>query len=315
MTKVKLLTLLLLLFFSSASLADNKEKEDNVENNTTPIEHESSRPWWIGDLLTVVSILTGFGIIVFQLSRQHANDIAAQKENNRDELRLEIYEKFSQALDDANEKTTGAGMYAFNLAANLSIYKDQVDAGFNPSPLRCRAKEFSDLHFTSNGSIIKLITLIEKYEIVSPELEIFKIALNVASHDISEAHTPLFQFLLRILPMEVIDVNGNIQVANILTPTEEQMQELTQLTNAYKNSQDDLGGYLYDFNIELQKLFLGYLFNNEVKVRAPIDPNVKVVTTEPGEMARLRQYFEEETPWGIHKREIEEEVRNNHETP
>ncbi len=315
---MKTFILLFLLLLTPALSATHKNVDDNAQSsstNETSITTVESRPWWVGDLLTVISIFVGAALIIFQLNRQHKNDIETQKENNRDQLRLEIYQEFSECLDNANNKTSDAGMFAFLLTSNIYNYAHQINLGINTPPLKYRANEFSDLHYSSNTSILRLIKLIEKYEIVSPELEIFKIALNVASHDITEAFMPLFQFLLRILPMNITDAHGNNQITNVITPTQDQMDELQRLVNNYKDGHDDLGGYLYDLNLELQILFLSRLFENKVKIREPIDPNIKVVSTDPVEIVKLKRYFEEETPWGINKNEVEEQVRNEFENP
>lgn len=308
---MKIFILLFLLIASPASFATHHNNDENVESSDKYLAVSDVRPWWIGDLLTVLSIFAGVGLIVFQLNRQHINDVETQKENNRDQLRLEIYQEFSLGLKNTNNKTSDAGMYAFLLTSNITNYTEQIGLGVIQPPLKYRANEFSDLHYSSNKSIIALIILIEKYEIVSPELDIFKTALNAALYDISEAFMPLFQFLLRILPMDFTDNEGNPGHLNVITPTQAQIDELSHLVNAYKNAHDDLGGYLFDLNVELQRVFLSRLFENEVKIREPIDPNIKVVTTDPAEIERLKLYFEEETPWGIHKREVEEDVRNN----
>lgn len=310
---MKTVVFLFILLLTPPLFATNENTADSALSSSTNETEVNTRPWWIGDLLTVLSILVGVGLIIFQLNRQHKNDIETQKENNRDQLRLEIYQEFSKCLDNANNKTMKAGMFAFMLTSNVSNYLNQINLGINTPPLKYRANEFSDLHYLSNNSIINLIKLIEKYEIVSPELEIFKIALNVAAHDIDKAFSPLFQFLIRMLPMDINDGHENHQIANVIIPTQDQMDELQRLVDEYKDKHDDLGGYLYDLNLELQKLFLSYLFSNKLKIRDPIDPNIKVITTDPIKMTELKRYFEEESPWGIQKNETEERVRNEHE--
>lgn len=307
--------IIFLLVFSPASFAGDASGDVNNKTELTPTPEVEVRPWWIGDLLTVLSIFAGIGLIVFQLNRQHKNDIEAQKESHRDQLRLEVYQEFSLALENTNNKTLDSKMYASFLTSNVINYLHQINIGTNPQPLKARALEFSNVHFASYNSIVRLIKLIEKYEIVSPELHIFQIAFNSSSHNISEAFTPLYQFLLRFLPMDITDNAGNPQIVNILTPTQEQIDELQTLVNNIEAGHDELGGYLFDLNVELQKLFLSRLFDNSVKIREPIDPNVKVITTTQAHITELKQYFENETPWGINIHEVEERVRNEFNNP
>jgi hypothetical protein len=272
----------------------------------------NSRPWWIGDLLTVISILVGFGLIAFQLKRQHENDISTQRENNREQLRLEIYQEFSTCLDEANSKTSKASGYAFNLSNNVSMYTQLRESSMAVFPVSQRANEFTELHSISNHSIIELIKLIEKYEIVSPKLEIFKLAFNAASYDITQAYTDLIPYLFKVLPMDIVDDSGILQVQNVRDFTREEIDELNSLINKYCKHHNELGGYLFDLNLELQKTFLGNLFENQVKERRPIDPKCIVVSTEPSKVVELTNYFENKSSWGINQKMTEEEVRDQY---
>ena len=79
---------------------------------------------------------------------------------------------------------------------------------------------------------------------------------------------------------------------------------------------DELINYLYDLNVELQNIFLSKLFNNKVPRRQPLDPKIKVISTESKEeLEKLRKYFEEETNWGRNKQRSKQEVLNKLNNP
>jgi hypothetical protein len=59
----------------------------------------------------------------------------------------------------------------------------------------------------------------------------------------------------------------------------------------------------------MQNSLLKDLFPNHVPPRVPLDPKNVVVELEKHVL--LASYFEKDTPWGRHKAEIEEEVRNS----
>lgn len=300
---------LLVLSCISMSVANNEVAAPKEQTTKAMQSQDTTRPWWIGGLLTLLGIVVGVCIIVYQLGRQHKNELKLQEENYRQKLRLGIYQEFSKVLEEANDKTSEVGMYAFLIPINVKIYRDQIKSGLAPAPIKHRAIEFSNKHQEVSDSIIKLIRLFEKYEIISPELDIFKLAVIVATHDMREALKPLHSYLLQILPMDVVDKTGNIQVVNVISPTNEQIDRLDGLVNTYKNADDDLSGYLFDLNVELQNIFLSRLFNNKVQRRQPLDPNVKVITTDPEDMTKLRKYFEEETDWGKQEKQVEEQVK------
>ena len=325
---MKLILLGIILFATFLAFSAEQPLDKHAANETlnfasqqtiaAPSNRDSKtdpRPWWLNDLLTLIGIVVtlsgiviGAKMIVYQLARQHESALALQKESLREKLRLEIHREFLPLLDEAGDKSSSARIYAFTIPVNFRNYLDQFHKGFNPRPIKDRSPEFSKRHFESINSIIKLVRLIEKHDVVSKDLEIFKYALHVANHDLTKFFHPLHSYLVHLLPMDVNEPNSNVQVINVVHPTESDLQQLDVLVGAYINAQEDLDGFLYDLNVELQNIFLGKLFGNKVPRRQPIDPRVKVVSTEPEEMKKLRHYFEKETDWGRNKSRIEQEV-------
>lgn len=287
----------------------------NVNNQLNKKVNET-KPWWLGDLITLLGIAISATTILYQLRRQHKNELALQKENFREKLRLKVYREFSPALKAANGKIGSARMYAFRIPTQIKLHLDLLSTGINPPPIKERAKEFAKLHDDAIKSVIKLIFLFEKYEVVSPELNIFKLALNVASYDMSEGITSIYPFLIKILPMDITDSSGISRVVNMHRPTESQLQQLDDLVGVYTKANDELINYLYDLNVELQNIFLSKLFNNKVPRRQPLDPKIKVISTESKEeIEKLRKYFEEETNWGRNKQRSKQEVLNKLNNP
>lgn len=260
------------------------------------IEENNSRPWWLGDLVTLLGIIAGALIIIYQLGRQHKNELALQQENAREQLRLQIFQEFSPAIEVATEKVIDAQTYVSSIYSNIRMYLQQPDDSFNSRPIKERATEFNKRHQEATYSLNKLIQLCGKYEVVSPHLNIFKLAINVASYDMMKAAIPLHAFLIAILSM-IITPDGVSQVVNVIRP-EEQLHKLDELIGSYKKAEMDIIGYLHDLNVEIQNIFLSKLFNNKVPRRQPLDPHIKVISTEPEKMEKLRKYFEEETDWG-----------------
>jgi hypothetical protein len=304
------------LFFVVA--VSGTEKTSNTpEKKPADVEtvSESVRPWWLGDLITIFGIFAGAGIIFWQLGRQHKNELKIQKENYREQLRLQIYQEFSEVLEEANNRTVQVGVYVTLIPMQFRTCLYQVASGIKPAPLKDRITKINDMNYEASNSVIKLIRLFEKYEIICPELDIFKTAVNVAKYDMSEAFLPLHRFLGPLLPMDIVDAAGITQVVNVTIPTEEQITKLEELAKNYKDAEEDLGCYLYDLNVELQNIFLSSLFDNKVKRREPIDPNLKVITTDSEDLKTLKKYFEEETAWGQDSKETEKKVRESLNSP
>lgn len=284
----------------------NRQRQHSISTSTPT--NENLRPWWLGDLINIFGIIIGVVIVVFQLGRQHRNGLNQQKENHREQFRIQIYQEFSRLLGIASEKISHSKMYAFLIPTHVHIYHDQISKGFNPSPLPDRVMELNRRHYDSLQAAADLMILIERYQIVEPRLDIFRTALGVAHHDMLKAFGPLFDLLLTLLPSEIPLPNGAHKTVNIVNPSDEQIDALEKLVDAYTTESDNMICYLYDLNVELQNTLLVNLFPNKAPRRVPLDPKFKVVSTEPDEMEKLRKYFDQETDWGKEKKKTEQSV-------
>jgi hypothetical protein len=266
-------------------------------------------------LITVIGIIVGVVIVVFQLGRQHRNELKLQKENIRDQLRINLYQDFLKLLAAAVEKHVSSHMYAFSMPMHVQIYHDQISKGFPTSPLSYRAMEFSNRHHATLNAVIELVFLIERYYIVDPRLDIFKTAISVAHHDMLKTFSPLFTFLLDILPAELPLPNGSCNLVNVINTSDEQVCELKRLMKEYISASDDMGSYLHDLNVEIQNTLLSNIFPNKAPHRVPLDPKLKVISTDPIESKKLMKYFKEETDWGKEYKEtiqnVQKELGNN----
>lgn len=81
------------------------------------------------------------------------------------------------------------------------------------------------------------------------------------------------------------------------------------LVDMYKDAMDEIGSYVHDLTIESQNNLLSGLFARRVPKRQPLDPKIKVISTEPSVAGKLLHYFENETPWGKSKQETEADVK------
>jgi hypothetical protein len=277
--------------------------------DTTPKSQNTDlRPWWLGDLITVVGLILGSLIVVYQLGKQHKNELTIQKENYREQLRIEIYQEFSKLIRLADEKNINSKIYVFNMRMFIDTYHDQKNRGIPTPPLNYRVMVFFERHFATLNAAHDLIELIERYYIVDPRLNIFKTAFIVAHHDMLNNFMPLHHFLFDILPIEISRPDGSSELVNVINPSDDQIAELKKLIDAYTDASENLACYTHDLNVELQNTLLNSLFQNKAPRRVPLDPKAKVISTDPMESKMLQQYFEEETDWGKKNKEAKEDV-------
>jgi len=212
-------------------------------------------------------------------------------------LKLQVYQEFSDRLSSASAATQSASIYALTAPTHVEIYQSLVARGFNPQPIKERASKLLEINSTATNEVVETIFLIEKYLIIHADLELFRLALSSAAHDVWEAFHPLFQFMLSYLPMDVQSDHGP-RVENVLLLSEEQKAQLKELTNNYHDATVDLGCYLDDMRTELQMLLLSHLFSKKLQRRRPVDPSKKALSLEPELVNGLRQHFLKHTPWG-----------------
>lgn len=273
-------------------------------------------PFWkyhIPNLLQLLVILTGIGVAIYQVRKQREIDVEAQKEKIRTDLKLQLRQEIEEVVDQLNNLTAIAANYPASLSMSFTTVKAVIGIGGNPAPISQRFSQFNQMNADIQNAACELIRLIEKYEIVLPELKVFQTAVNVFSKDFRDACYGYGNLLLNILPMDVLEehkLKTGLSVYNRPLPTPEQDAELKRLGEIYANTLNTFGGWLMDLRVALQNLALKPLFpDNMAKYREPLDPKVVVIRTDPDSLAKLTKYFEEETRWGKEKMVIEQQVK------
>lgn len=264
--------------------------------------------WSWSTFIQIITIIAGVFGVLYQIRRQHQNQMKLQMESYREQLRLQVYREITTAVTEASRRVLDVHMYAFALPASMRGLHDAIRRGFRASPVRQRADEFMTKHGRAETSIHELVNLVGTYTVTVPRLDIFSLALEAATHDLREAFGNLHSLLLDLLPLDIRTANGGSQVVNVKDPTPEQTRDLDRLASAYTSAALNLTGYLTDLKIELQNKLVGRLFGTNVAKRLPLDPGVKVITTDAADYDHLKKYFLEETEWGKTWRETRRRV-------
>jgi hypothetical protein len=161
-------------------------------------------------------------------------------------------------------------------------------------------------------AVVNLFKTLESYDIITPNLGIFRIALSSASHDLNNAFTLLFSELLRFLPVDVPeDRVKELGIIEPPMPTQDQLETIEHLADQYYKATVDVGCYLYDLSVEAQNILLGKLFGHRLSPRQPSDPKIKVISTDADRVKELKKYFQEETEWGRKESEIRQRLQEN----
>lgn len=255
------------------------------------------------ELSTILAATIAAMMIIYQLGRQHRNELTRQENATRSKLKLEIYQEFSPFLSNSMEALVETGGYARSSPLHASMFATQVSMGWNPLPISDRAKVFLDLHYKAVNSMTDLIIQLEKYFIVCPRLEIFRLAFGCALHELGSRFDKLHTFMIQHYPINVGDT-GTVNFVKVFDS--QLLQEQQSLCLAYANAEMDINTYLSDLRNELQTLLLGELFSgNRLPKRIPIDPAFKVISLEPEAIGQLQEYFLNQTEWGKQSKKYE----------
>ncbi len=156
-----------------------------------------------------------------------------------------------------------------------------------------------------------LIATMERYEITSANMSIFRKVLSYKSTQLSEFSTKLIFKLAYYLPN-----TANDATATWVRPDEEAMSKLKALVNGYDTIASEIAYYLDDLNSEFQNTLLGDSFEHKLPVRKPEDPDVLVLTsTRPEMIAKAKEIAKLDdvirNSGGIVQEAIWEDARNN----
>ena len=268
--KNRLFVVLILLSFFIVVLSvcplivtGQKEQLAETERISTVWWAASEGPWWIGNLIDIVAIFIGAALLLWQNKRQHDQSIKLQTIEVRKKLRLELFHKMSEILDEATEINYGL----VGLSNSIDVSNEFIS-------------NIKDAHNKQIELLNKLSAMLEKHSIVSEYLNIFKAAFLCESNQLYMTFFPLNSFLARSLKTQLIN-------------DKHYENTLEKLSNAYRKPNVALMGYLRDLQIELQNIFLGDIFDKKVPCRKPQDPSVIVISTRVNDIEKLRETFKE----------------------
>ena len=257
-------------------------------------------------LIQIIGITVGAFALLLQSYLQNRSNIKLQKENIKDDIKRKFHAEIEEVLSKASDA-------ALDLASLLRrIYwieypsvKNSLDNGLPTNGFRVRMEDFMKAYSDTTRSAIEVISVIEKYEIIHPEIKIFQTAINVALDGMRKHYMKLQEELITFLP--VITNDGRVILQPL--PPVKKMDDYQKTHDLFQDAISHLSNWLGDFRIEIQNLLLGNLFKNKVPHRKPIGKKWIVVTTEKENVRKLNDYFENETDWGRNKKRAENDAK------
>jgi hypothetical protein len=236
----------------------------------------------LGAVIAAAVALFGIGVTaavaVFQITKQA-----------RMGLKVELYREALSAIDSQGDTERELSTKLRVLKSLISVWqKPEQFGGIRPNSTTSWS-EFHDLSYKAQGEAAELMILIEKWQIVEPKLDLFRLAFGSASHDLRQAWMRLEQPLGAI----VATVPGGPIPQQ---PPKEALDVATEAIDSVLNAASTLSSWVADFQLEMQSLLLSDLFKNDLKHREPLDPQFFVVRLDRYDSQK--DHFLNRTAWG-----------------
>jgi len=237
-----------------------------------------------GTFIQLIGFVVGIGVVWYQLYKQRQ----LQKENHLVQMRREIYKEITDRMEQASPAGISATLdILVGLLERAQKKKDETGT-YQPPPMRVESivddfKRVQSCLFGVSGTI-------EKYEIISENQPLFRRALVAKITELSDSFMPI----IFILPYLLISNDGISEPEKLLVPNDEEMANIQEKINQFKEVAGDINGFLYDIQVEAQNILLGALFERKLEVRKPLDQRYLVLTSQdPRELAKVKAYVQE----------------------
>ncbi|MEI9965570.1 MAG: hypothetical protein WDM92_13780 [Caulobacteraceae bacterium] len=157
----------------------------------------------IGAGATLLAALVGFGAIFMQIGRQARDAIKQNRDNEVIKLKLRIYEQILTICETASNREIAFVGYVRDFISELDIAKMRSDQGLPSSLPNSRVPGLLKVQEASTSAAIEIVTATEQWQIIDPRMEVFRLAIIAASHDIRGAFfTDFFPIAMQTMPID-----------------------------------------------------------------------------------------------------------------
>ncbi len=226
-------------------------------------------------ILSLVGFIVGFSVISWQLEQQHRNTLEANRRQAQNKLKLDIYKEIASRIEATSQPLAELEIIPLLLLVHLRRVRS-FDRNTVPASVYS-FQYLSDAHTIVSDTVIRLMSVLELYEIVMPEFKVFREKL---SGQLNTLRNGFFEFN-REAPLYLkTDTWGPIK----WPPTDSQIEELDSLGKKVSAPCYDITGIIFDLRVAAQNYLLGELFpGKKATQRKPGDPSVEIVKIQQTE--------------------------------
>lgn len=243
----------------------------------------------IGSAVTLIGVAVAGTVAVYQITKQA-----------RTGLKVDLYREIITGVDrqSEGERQLSTKLRVLSSLNGIWLAPDQFP-GPKPSP-NVTWIELNELVQKCQVDAADLMITIERWQIVDPRIDIFRMAFGVALREIRATWGPLSQSASAVL---AVMPGGPVPQ----DPPRDMLERLLSESLNLLRAAAKLSAWVSDFQLEVQGLMLSDLFRNRLTHRIPLDPEYFVIRLD--RFAAIKDYFENRTTWGLEQQVINARIK------
>lgn len=237
--------------------------------------------------VTWSTIVQAFGFIgaIWGLTYQWRKQRALQEERYKTELKLRTYEKIAADIEDS--VPTGVATSLRIICGTLDNARKKFDELGKYIPPPFSPDQINNDYREVHSRLGRVAGTIEKYEIISPNLPLFREVLVKKIRELTDAYLPL----IKILPYVLLSEKGIKDAEKLMILQDGDIKTLEDKIDSFEAVALDIAGFLYDIQVELQNSLLGGFFDRRLPIRAPKDGTLVLTSENEAMLQRARDYL------------------------
>ncbi|MBI3451839.1 MAG: hypothetical protein HY057_03225 [Rhodospirillales bacterium] len=261
----------------------------------------------IGVVVTVTSAVLGALVVVWQIGKQARYAIAQNRHNEALKLKLEIYKEIVAVCRDTSRACNDLSAYGPRFYAEVELSsKMKSDEGRSFFVPKEPIPVLRNRNIVLAQKLIEIMGLAERWQIIDPRIEVIIKATLAAKYDIDNAYKKYEAIVFKIMPLEPRKSKPNVTEFYWKTPNEDTIAQLKNIGDRLVNALLDFLGYIYDFQVEMQNLLLGELFQHKLPAREPLGHDSIVIRLD--RYKELMEYFDQKSAYGRDISRIEKKI-------
>ena len=229
--------------------------------------------------LQFILLLSGIIIVWRQFKEQRK----LQVKQHKDTIQYNVYEKLVENFENSQPTSMSKKLNIIMSEFDKSIERVNEGQPYIPPPfyLNDIHNEFMELH----ANLLRILATIDKYQIVSPHLSLFKKVIFQKITELGNHYVTLVSvFAYILLP--------NKETSNPLhVPSQDIINKIKDKVLLFDRTSWDIAYFLDDILTESQNALLGEFFEHKLPVRNPEDPKELVLTSTNQKMINKAQEF------------------------